>query len=695
MAAFHSAFAVFVLAVASASSALPAPQSQRAKPAPTPAAPQAVKTHSTSPLDSALDALSSARAFTQAAISPDGSKVAWVERLRGAGGAPSANSRIAVTTLSDGKTVSVSAGRIVNPPAKPRASSRPASAAHQEGSVAWSPDSRRIAFLSDAEHPGQLQLYLSEIGGPARKITSVTGLLASPQWSPDGKSIAVLFTPNAPRAAGPLVAETHETGEIKDTYFEQRLCVVNVATGEFRTLSPADMYVYEFDWSPDSSRFAAIAARGNGDDNWYIAQLYTLGATGGAMHSVFTPPLQIAAPSWSPDGKRIAFIAGLMSDEGVIGGDIYAVPAAGGGAVNLTPDMKASASWLTWTPQGKILFSEALGGDSGISTLDPSTGRAELLYQDPVRLETDDWEGKISVARDGSIAAVRSSFSAPPEVWAGRIGQWKQVTHLNDAIKPPWGEAKSLDWKSDAYDVQGWLIYPAGFDPAKKYPLVVGVHGGPSSVVQSTWPSSGSFMMPLAAAGYFLLLPNPRGSFGQGEAFTRANVKDFGYGDFRDILAGVDEALRVAPIDPNRLGITGWSYGGYMTMWAVTQTGRFRAAMAGAGLANFLSYYGENQIDQWMIPFFGASVYDDPAVYAKSSPITFIKNVHTPTLILVGDSDGEVPSPQSYEFWHALKTLGVETKFVVYEREGHLFAKPQHQRDVVDRTIAWFDSHLK
>jgi dipeptidyl aminopeptidase/acylaminoacyl peptidase len=243
--------------------------------------------------------------------------------------------------------------------------------------------------------------------------------------------------------------------------------------------------------------------------------------------------------------------------------------------------------------------------------------------------------------------------------------------------------------------VQGWLICPANFDPEKKYPLIVDVHGGPSAAVLSSWPGSGDFGMALAASGYFVLQPNPRGSFGNGEAFTRANVKDFGYGDLRDILSGVDEAIKIAPIDSNRLGITGWSYGGYMTMWAVTQTNRFKAAMAGAGIANYQSYYGENKIDQWMIPFFGKSVYDDPEVYAKSSPITFIKKVKTPTLVMVGDSDGECPTPQSYEFWHALKSLGVETQLVVYEHEGHMFVKPEHRRDRIRRTVAWFDAHLQ
>lgn len=199
----------------------------------------------------------------------------------------------------------------------------------------------------------------------------------------------------------------------------------------------------------------------------------------------------------------------------------------------------------------------------------------------------------------------------------------------------------------------------------------------------------------LAAEGYFVFFPNPRGSYGQGEAFTTANVKDFGYGDLRDIMTGVDAVLKQAPVDPARLGVGGWSYGGFITMWTVTQTTRFKAAVAGAGIANWQSYYGQNLIDQWMIPYFGASVYQDPAVYAKSSPINFIRAVKTPTLILVGDGDKECPAAQSYEFWHALKTLGVETKFVVYPDEGHHIRKPAHIEDMIVRTIGWFETHLK
>ena len=284
----------------------------------------------------------------------------------------------------------------------------------------------------------------------------------------------------------------------------------------------------------------------------------------------------------------------------------------------------------------------------------------------------------------------------------------KQITHYNDNLKPAWGKSESVTWISPVqpsptispsgdlkeFNVQGWLLYPANYDPAKRYPLIVYVHGGPSSATLPHWPRAGYGPVPFAALGYFVLMPNPRGSYGQGEAFTQANRKDFGYGDLRDILAGVDAVTRSHNIDPERVGLTGWSYGGFMTMFAVTQTNRFRAAVAGAGISNWQSYYGENSIDQWMIPFMGASVYDDPGVYAKMSAINFIHNVKTPTLAVVGDRDGECPAPQSFEFWHALKAQHVPTQLVVYPNEGHGFVDPEHQRDVIARALEWFQKYM-
>jgi dipeptidyl aminopeptidase/acylaminoacyl peptidase len=639
------------------------------------------KPNASGPAQDIINTLAATHRFEQAAISPDGKNVAWVEDVITKKGVATGDSVIYVAEI----------GAKTSPK---RITAAIADAIYSEGSVAWSPDGKKLAFLSDAAKSGQLQLYVAEVASPAgsaRKLTQVKGFLATPGWSPDGKTIAVLFTENATRAAGPLVAETPETGEIKDSFFEQRLALVDVATAKLDQISPADTYIYEYDWSPDGLRFAVTAALGNGDNNWYIAELFTLDAATGLMKSIYKPPLQIANPAWSPDGQRIAFIGGLMSDEPSVGGDIFTISATGGEATNITPEMKASASWLTWTTGGDILFGEYLEGDSALATIRPTDGNKSQLFRNAGQITAGGWGVNLSVSRDGkSSAVIRSSFSTPPEVWAGPTAEWTQITQRNKSIKPEWGEAKSLRFKNDGFEIQAWLLYPRDFDPNKKYPMVVRVHGGPGLGVLSQWPDTSDYYSPLAGAGYFVLQPNPRGSFGEGEAFTRANVSDF-----KDIMAAVDAAINAAPIDPNRLGICGWSYGGYMTMWAVTQTNRFKAAMAGAGLSNWQSYYGENLIDQWMIPFFGKSVYDDPEVYAKSSPINFIKHAKTPTLILVGDSDGEVPAPQSYEFWHALKTLGVETQFVVYEHEGHMFSSPKHRRDVVERTLAWFDAHLR
>jgi dipeptidyl aminopeptidase/acylaminoacyl peptidase len=286
---------------------------------------------------------------------------------------------------------------------------------------------------------------------------------------------------------------------------------------------------------------------------------------------------------------------------------------------------------------------------------------------------------------------VAQTYERPPEIYAGALGAWKAVTHANDGV-PANTRAQSVSWTNEGFHVQGWLLAPRASTPGK-HPMIVQIHGGPSAASTPTFLGRGTDKQ-LLDRGYYLFYPNPRGSYGQGERFTAANVKDFGYGDLRDILTGVDAAEKIAPIDDARLGIGGFSYGGYMTMWAVTQTNRFKAAAAGAGVSNWQSYYGENGIDQWMIPFFGASVYDDPAVYARSAPITFIKNVRTPTFVYVGERDVECPMPQSQEFWHALDTFGVPTSFIVYAGEGHGIRQPAHRKDITKRTVEWYDRYL-
>ncbi|MFB3814263.1 MAG: prolyl oligopeptidase family serine peptidase [Terriglobales bacterium] len=624
----------------------------------------------TAAIDKVLRELSTVHWFAQTAISPDGRRVAWVERKPGGRG-----TQIYATD--------------VNGSARPRQISIAEDANNSQ--VVWSPDGKQIAFLSDAAKAGQQQLYVADIAsGTPLKITDLTGYLTTPSWSPDGKQLAFLFIEDSPRAGGPLQPMTPAVGVIEERIYEQRLNVVAAEGGAVRAISPADMYVYEYDWAPDGSGFAAIAAPGDGDNSWWIAQLYSL-TPDGNMRSIYKPKLQIANPRISPEGKYVAFIEGLMSDQGVTGGDVYLLERSSGTVRNLTPGMQASATWLSWSVPGQIVFTEITDGHAGVATVD-TTGKLEQIWSGPEVLTANRWEVSLSLARDGKQSAmVRSSAQRPPEVWAGPIGKWRQITSENGQVKPLWGEQRSVHWQSEGTRVQGWLLFPQKYNPAKRYPLIVDVHGGPASACTAGWPASEA---PLAASGYFVLCPNPRGSFGQGAQFAQANVKDFGGGDLRDILAGVEAVLRELPVDPKRLGIRGWSYGGYMTMWAETQTQRFRAAVAGAGIANWLSYYGQNSIDQWMIPFFGASVYDDPQVYAKSAPINFVKNVKTPTLILAGERDGECPAPQSFEWWHALKTFKVPVQFVIYEDEGHMIQKPEHRRDIVVRTIQWFDKWL-
>jgi dipeptidyl aminopeptidase/acylaminoacyl peptidase len=617
------------------------------------------------------------------ALSPDGTRVAWVQStaattskqtyVRGTSGStPAAMVNIAIT------------------------------GERTDFDPAWSPDSKTLAFFSAAGEKDQRQLWtVNADGSNPKKVTHLKGYAARPRWSHNGKQIAFLYIEGA-GGGGPLMAAPTTTGVIDTAIHNQRVAVLDVATGELRQVSPPDLHIYDYDWSPDDKTFVTTAAPGLGDNNWWIAQIYTIDIAKGNAASIYKPSLQVAVPRWSPDGKSCSFIEGLMSDEGFHGGDLFTISAAGHDALNRTQGRKSSVSSLFWQTPDRILFTEIVGGGSAISELTLANNSVRTIWKGAEDLHAfgNFPNFAVSNTKDGKFAAAeRSSFETRPEVWAGRIGEWRQLTSNNSALSPTWGKGQSLEWTNDGFNIQGWLLPPAKVEPGKKYPMVVLIHGGPSSVTTPEWPAgfgmSRAIIAALSSHGYYVLLPNPRGSYGQGEDFTRANVKDFGGGDLRDTLAGIDAAIAKYPIDPARLGVTGWSYGGFMTMWTVTQTNRFRGAVAGAGIANWQSYYGQNLIDQWMIPFFGSSVYDDPGVYEKSSPIHYIKNVKTPTLMIVGERDAECPAPQSYEFWHALRTLGVPTQLVVYPGEGHLFLKPENQADRMDQTVGWFDKYLQ
>ena len=662
---------LFIAAVAPAAMATPAPIDPR--------------------IEQLLTDLGKVRQIDAVQLSPDGSQLAWVVRTEGRDGIEVAK--------ADGSN----AHRI--------GTDKPGGCSQSD--IAWAPDSRHLAFLSDCASGGkQKELFVADVqaNGAPKRLSALTGVADDLSWSPDGKTLGFLYVPNGTRRASAVYAAKPAAGEIGVDGLEvQRVAAVDADGGAVRLLSSADTYAYEFAWSPDGQRIAYVGAPPPGDNNWWVAKLYVQDAKVDAKAAMVLDPsgskgslhgLQIALPRWSPDGQRIAFIGGLMSDQGSTGGDIYTVPASGGEPTNLTPGTRVTPAWLAWTSQQQLLVSQVSNGQSQVAEYAVDTDKATLtrtLFTLPASIGDGGASMALSLSSDHQrVAFVQSSYTTAPEVYAGALGEQAPaaVTHFNAGLKPGWGKAESVEWDNEGHHVQGWLLYPADYDAKKTYPMIVTVHGGPSAAVIPRWPSVGFGGAPFSSLGYFVFMPNPRGSFGQGEAYVQANRKDFGHGDLRDILTGVDTIEKKLPVDDKRLGLTGWSYGGFMSMFIPTQTQRFRAVVAGAGIANWQSYYGQNLIDQWMIPFFGASVYDDPAVYAKSSAINFIKQVKTPTLIVVGDRDAECPAPQSFEYWHALRAQGVPTSLVVYPNEGHHFVDPDHQRDVLQRALMWFEKYL-
>ncbi len=568
------------------------------------------------------------------------------------------------------------------------------------GSPAWTPDGKHLTFTLRTPGSHSRSVYtVAPDGKGLTKLLDFNGTIEDLRYGADGR-LAMLATQDANKEVGATEAGAPIAGDLGAPTPEQRIAILE--NGIVHWASPPDLFVYEYDWLPGSKGFVGTAAAGDGDDNWWFAKLYAF-SSGDAPPRVLYAPTdirqQLAAPTVSRDGSTVAFIAGIMSDFGSTGGDVYTVRTAGGSATDVTPAMGASATSLTWSCDGRLLARLLAGDRVQFVDLGPAgSGRAaepaHVLWSGSESLGLGGGGAAIACP-SGAMAADHESFTQPPAIAVGKIGHWRDLTHDNSGLGLP-ATVRSLWWKSDGFDVQGWLFLPlqASPDPQTKLPLITIVHGGPAAAVAPAFGGPG-LASTLLEHGYAIFRPNPRGSFGQGERFTQANVRDFGHGDLRDILSGIDAAAKAAPIDLGRLGITGGSYGGFMTMWAVTQTERFKAAVAAAGISDWLSYYGENGIDAWMLPYFGSSAYDDPTIYAQLSAINFIKQVKTPTFEYVGERDIECPAAQTQEFWHALKAMNVPTSIMIYPGEGHGLRDPAHSADALRRTLAWFDQYLK
>ncbi|WP_114226753.1 MULTISPECIES: S9 family peptidase [Sphingomonas] len=602
------------------------------------------------------------------ALAPSGTELAAIE------GDAAPHSAIVIRSARDGRIV-----RRLDP-----------CATCSYSGLTYAPNGGALAFLARDQKQGKAMLMLAR-GGRVSTVATVAGLASTPRFSPDGQRIALLVTLGATKETGATQAGARQVGEIGVTNDEQRLAIVSLAsapTAAVTPLSPSGRYIYEYDWTPDGRGLVVTSALGNGDANWWVATLDRIDAATGAVTSIARPTTQLNMPRVSPDGRSVAYIGGLMSDFGSIGGDVWSVPLAGGQPTNLTKGQPVTFTSLEWTNGG--LRAATLQNDRmGAMTLEP--GRAPRpLFAMPVSLAAGD--GKLAWDTNGTtVASVVQDFTHAPAIYAGPATAPRQLTHDNDAA-PAAVQARSVSWRNEGYTVQGWLLSPLTADPRTRAPMIVSVHGGPSAASTPRFIEKG-LGSALEDAGYYVFLPNPRGSYGQGEAFTAANKRDFGGGDLRDILAGIDAVEKIAPVDDNRLGLTGCSYGGFMAMWANTQTNRFKAIVAGAGLSNWISYYGTNGINTWMTPFFGKTAYDDPKAYEDASAVYHVKKARTPTFIYVGERDIEVPPTQSVEWWNALKSQGVPTSLVIYPDAGHCV--PTQAADVSKRSIAWFDRYVK
>ena len=439
--------------------------------------------------------------YDDIALSPDGAHVAWVQ---------STVATMSKQTFIRGTTGSEPATVVNIASTSERTDSGPA----------WSPDSKMLAVFSSAGEKDQAQLWtVTADGSNAQKLTHLKGYAARPRWSHDGRQIAFLYIEGA-GGGGPLMAAPATTGVIDTAIHNQRIAVLDTATGRLRQVSPPNLHIYDYDWSPNDKTFITTAAPGPGDNNWWIAQIYTIDIAKGNATAIYKPSLQVAVPRWSPDGKSVAFIEGLMSDEGFHGGDLFTISVSGHDVLNRTPGRKNSVSSLFWQMPDRILVTEVVGGASAISELALANNSVRTIWTGAENIHAFGNFPNFAISKDGKFAtAARSGFETPPEIWAGPLGEWRQLTSNNSAQTAGWGRAQNLEWTNDGFNIQGWLLPPAQVESGKKYPMVVLIHGGPSSAEMPAWPAGfgmwKAIIGALSSRGYYVLMPNPRGSYGQ------------------------------------------------------------------------------------------------------------------------------------------------------------------------------------
>ena len=565
----------------------------------------------------------------------------------------------------------------------------------------WSPDGNWIAFVSNRKD-NRNQLYLLNMnGGEAEPMTDGKSAVGNFEWSRDGRSIAFTMTD-----AKTEDEEKNDKGKndfrwVDENVKMSRLYVLSVqkdANGkrEPRKLTTANYNVDGFDWSSDGASIAFSHTKSPVADFWPTSDVSIVEVASAKVTVLTNSPAAEFAPFYSPDGKSIALLASDNPPRWAQTGVIQIFPATGGQPKSLAASFDGQPSIAGWSADGKrIYFSEAKGTGTQIYSLDVAANRIEEIKTTPAVMFG------LNINRTGTMFGfVRQTSDTPPDAFVATAPDFAsvQITQVNaDAKLPALGRTEVVTWKStDGKQIEGLLTYPVGYQAGQKVPLILNIHGGPAGVFQQTY-LGGRGVYPLAtfsARGYAVLRPNPRGSSGYGTEFRRANMKDWGMGDYQDLMTGVDKVIAMGVADPERLGVMGWSYGGFMTSWIVTQTQRFKAASAGAPVTNLMSFNGTADIPAFVPDYFGGQFWEIMDVYQKHSPMFNVKGVSTPTMIQHGEADIRVPISQGYEFYNALKVKGVPTRMLVLPRQPHGPTEPKMQLAAMKANLEWFEKYI-
>lgn len=568
-------------------------------------------------------------------------------------------------------------------------------------SPAFSPDGMRLAFTSSRS--GENQVWVIRLdGGEAGRITNAETGVSSFRWSPDGSRIAYTMADPDTEEEKAAKKEKRDVILVDQRFKYDHLYVVPLdaaANGErdAQRITEGPFHVTGFDWSPDgrSIVFAHQAdprintARLSGD-------LSVVSAEGGAVVPLVDGPGVEGDPFYSPDGRWVAFRSTGERTEPIGLGDVYVVPAAGGPPRRLAETPDRNPDIVGWSEDGReVLVVEPVRTSRHVIAVPVDGGVTRQVTKG------DGVVGAVSLGRDGeTLAFTFETPDSPPEVFVSQVrqGDRARLTDLHATVpRPPMGRTELLSWTSaDGTPVEGLLTYPVDFREGRRYPLILNVHGGPAGVYTRSFTGSpGIYMLQyFAQEGYAVLRANPRGSTGYGKDFRFANYMDWGYGDFEDLIAGVDHVIEMGVAHPDSLLLMGWSYGGYMTSFAVTRTDRFRAASMGAGLPNLVSMVTTTDIQDYLVGHMGGEFWEDYATYEKHSAIYRIGNVKTPTQVIHGAEDLRVPFTQGQEFYRALSRLGVLTEMIVYPRTPHGPREPKFLMDVSERILTWFERHL-